>query len=96
MDQPPNTPPDQARLIGDLRQVIENAEELLKNTGQFTSEDYARARSKLAEALTHATDELVRIEDAHLLRMIAATEDACRRHAEPSGEARIMRAFSDE
>jgi hypothetical protein len=30
----------QERLIGDLRLVIENAEQLLKNTNQYTSDIY--------------------------------------------------------
>ncbi|HEY0060906.1 MAG TPA: DUF883 family protein [Telluria sp.] len=93
MDSPEQTPQTQERLIGDLRLVIENAEELLKNTDQYTSVLYQNARAKLALALNAATEELARFEDAKLGRMIAATEAASLQHAELSGEARIMRAF---
>lgn len=93
MDSPEKSPETQERLIGDLRLVIENAEELLKNTDQYTSVLYQSARAKLALALNAATEELERFEDAKLGRMIEATLAASERHAEHSGEARIMRAF---
>lgn len=93
MDSPEETPQTQERLIGDLRLVIENAEELLKNTDQYTSVLYQSARAKLALALNAATEELARFEDAKLGRMIEATHAASELHADPSGEARIMRAF---
>lgn len=83
----------QERLIGDLRLVIENAEELLKNTDQYTNVLYQSARAKLTLALNAANDELGRFEEAHLARMIAATDAACSGQAKTSGEARIMRAF---
>jgi ElaB/YqjD/DUF883 family membrane-anchored ribosome-binding protein len=83
----------QEKLIGDLRLVIENAEELLKNTGQYTSPLYQIARAKLALALTAATEELARFEDAQLARMIDATHAASLMHADTGGEARILRAF---
>ena len=83
----------QERLIGDLRLVIENAEELLKNTDQYTSVLYQNARAKLALALNAATEELARFEDAQLNRMIEATHAANRRHADATGEARLLRAF---
>lgn len=83
----------QERLIGDLRLVIENAEELLKNTDQYTSLLYQNARAKLALALNAATEELARVEDTHLARMIEATRAANLLHADASGEARILRAF---
>lgn len=83
----------QQRLIGDLRLVIENAEELLRNTDQYTSEVYRNARARLAEALDAANEELARFEDAQLARMIAATREANLRHDDRSGEARILRAF---
>jgi ElaB/YqjD/DUF883 family membrane-anchored ribosome-binding protein len=50
----------QEQLIGDLRQVIENAEELLKNTDHYTSVLYQSARAKLAQALLAANEELER------------------------------------
>jgi ElaB/YqjD/DUF883 family membrane-anchored ribosome-binding protein len=93
MDSPEESPQTQERLIGDLRLVIENAEELLKNTDQYTSVLYQNARAKLALALNAATEELARFEDAQLNRMIAATHAANVRHADKSGEARILRAF---
>lgn len=93
MDSPQQTPQTQERLIGDLRLVIENAEELLKNTDQYTSVLYQNARAKLALALSAATEELARFEDAKLVRMIEATAAANLVHADTTGEARIMRAF---
>jgi len=93
MDNPEESQQTQERLIGDLRLVIENAEELLKNTDQYTSVLYRNARAKLALALNAATEELARFEDAQLSRMIAATHAASQRHADASGEARILRAF---
>lgn len=83
----------QERLIGDLRQVIENAEELLKNTDQYTSTLYRSARAKLALALQAATEELGRFEEAQLDRMIAATRAASERFRDDTGEARLLRAF---
>ena len=41
--------PTQERLLDDLRQVIENAEELLKNTHQYNGASYQAARAKLAQ-----------------------------------------------
>ena len=83
----------QQRLIGDLRLVIENAEELLRNTDQYTSELYQLARARLTQALDAANEELARFEDAQLERMIAATQEASRRHADRTGEERVLRAF---
>ncbi|NRR30964.1 hypothetical protein HSX11_12315 [Oxalobacteraceae bacterium] len=85
----------QEQLIGDLRQVIENAEELLKNTDQYNSALYQNARAKLAQALQAATEELARFEDAQLARMIAATHAASELHRDASGEARLLRAFKN-
>jgi ElaB/YqjD/DUF883 family membrane-anchored ribosome-binding protein len=93
MNSPDENPQTQERLIGDLRLVIENAEELLKNTDQYTSVLYQSARAKLALALNAATEELARFEDARLVRMIEATHAASVLHAEFNGEARVMRAF---
>ena len=93
MDGPEHSLQTQERLIGDLRQVIENAEELLKNTDQYDSALYHSARARLAQALHTATEELARFEDAQLLRMIAATDAACALHQEASGEARVLRAL---
>ncbi len=93
MNSPQERSQTQERLIGDLRLVIENAEELLKNTDQYTSVIYQNARAKLAHALNAATAELARFEDAQLSRMIDETNAAARQHADKSGEARILRAF---
>ncbi|KQV45391.1 MULTISPECIES: DUF883 family protein [unclassified Duganella] len=83
----------QEQLIGDLRQVIENAEELLKNTDHYTSVLYQSARAKLAQALLAANEELERCEDAQLLRMIETTHRANLLHQDLSGEDKLMRAF---
>lgn len=93
MDRQEQSPQTQERLIGDLRLVIENAEELLKNTDQYTSLIYQNARAKLALALSAATEELARFEDAQLERMIVATHAASMVHADNTGEARVLRAF---
>ena len=93
MNRPEETPQTQERLIGDLRQVIENAEELLKNTDQYTSAVYQNARAKLAMALGAATDELARYEDAKLGQIIEAL-NASDAISGLSGEQRILRAFS--
>jgi ElaB/YqjD/DUF883 family membrane-anchored ribosome-binding protein len=93
MDRPEYSVQTQEELIGDLRLVIENAEELLKNTDQYTSLLYQSARAKLALALTAATEELARYEDAQLERMILATQAASVANADKTGEARILRAF---
>lgn len=95
MDGPENQH-TQERLIGDLRQVIENAEELLKNTDHYSSVLYQSARARLLHALQAATEELARFEDAQLARMIAATHAANLLFGDTTGEARLMRAFRDE
>lgn len=94
MDSPEDNSQTQERLIGDLRLVIENAEELLKNTDQYTSVLYQNARAQLALALHAATEELARFEDAKLSRMIDATYAASLLHGDLTGEARILRAFT--
>jgi len=86
----------QERLIGDLRQVIENAEALLKNTDQYTSTLYRNARAKLSLALQAATEELGRFEEDQLDRMIAATRAASELFHDETGEARLLRAFDRE
>ncbi|MDB5934567.1 MAG: hypothetical protein JWQ01_1911 [Massilia sp.] len=93
MDRPEQSVQTQERLIGDLRLVIENAEELLKNTDQYSSLLYQSARAKLALALSAATEELARFEDAQLERMIGATNASSAKHGDKTGEARLLRAF---
>ncbi len=83
----------QYRVIGDLRAVIENAEDLLKNTNHYDHGLYHTARNKLAEALAVANEELERCEEAQLARMIAATAEANRLHGDRDGEAMVLRAF---
>lgn len=93
MDSPEESQQTQERLIGDLRLVIENAEELLKNTDQYTSVLYQEARAKLALALNAATNELAAFEEAQLTRMIQTNNAEHEMNADLSGEARILRAF---
>lgn len=93
MNSPDQSMQNQERLIGDLRQVIENAEDLLKNTDKYHSQLYQTARAKLTQALQTATEELARVEDAQLSRMIEATASAADLHQDSTGEARLMRAF---
>jgi ElaB/YqjD/DUF883 family membrane-anchored ribosome-binding protein len=93
MDCPEHSIQIQERLIGDLRLVIENAEELLRSTGQYTTPNYRSARIKLTLALNAATQELIRFEDARLSRMIEATHAASQRFNDQTGEARVLRAF---
>jgi ElaB/YqjD/DUF883 family membrane-anchored ribosome-binding protein len=96
MDGPEHSSPTQEQLIGDLRLVIENAEELLKNTDQYNSSLYQSARAKLAQALQAATEELARFEDTQLGRMIELTRLANALHHDLTGEAKILRAFYPE
>ena len=93
METPEHQVQTQEQLIGDLRLVIENAEELLKNTDHYSSALYQNARAKLSLALEAANEELSRFEDAQLERMMAATRFANDRYNDRSGEARILRAF---
>jgi len=93
MDDPANNMQTQERLLDDLRQVIENAEELLKNTGQYHGVLYQAARAKLAQALLTATEELARFENVQLDRMIELTAAASRLHQDLTGEAKLLRAF---
>jgi ElaB/YqjD/DUF883 family membrane-anchored ribosome-binding protein len=93
METPDSSTVTQQRLIGDLRLVIENAEELLKNTDHYTGLVYQSARAKLALALNAANEELFRFEEEQLSRMMDATREANELHHDSTGEARILRAF---
>lgn len=93
MDGPAPNIQSQERLIDDLRQVIDNAEELLKNTDQYHTLQYQGARGKLAQALQAATEELARFEDAQLSRMMDHTEAENARHRDQGGEQKLLRAF---
>jgi len=94
MDGQEPSSPSQESLLEDLRQVIENAEELLKNTDQYHGALYQAARNKLADALNSATAELARFEDVQIDRMIELTALANRLHSDLTGEARVLRAFN--
>jgi ElaB/YqjD/DUF883 family membrane-anchored ribosome-binding protein len=96
MDGPEPGSITQERLLDDLRQVIENAEDLLKNTGQYNGATYQAARAKLAQALLTATEELARFEDAHIDRMIELTTVANRLRRDLTGEAKVLRAFKPD
>lgn len=93
METPDPSTVTQQRLIGDLRLVIENAEELLKNTDHYTGVVYQSARAKLALALNAANEELSRFEEEQLSRMMDATREANELHHDSTGEERILRAF---
>jgi ElaB/YqjD/DUF883 family membrane-anchored ribosome-binding protein len=93
MDTPEESSRTQERLIDDLRLVIQNAEELLRNTDHYTSVLYQSAREKLSMAVNAANEELARFEDAQLIRMIDATRAANELYADKTGEERILRAF---
>lgn len=51
------------KLMHDLNQVIRDAEELLKNSEQQTSEGFKSARSKFESTLRNAKAEIERVED---------------------------------
>lgn len=93
MDSSEHGTRSQERLIADLRQVIENAEDLLRNTDKYTSTLYQGARAKLEVALVAATAELPHFEDEQLTRMMEATLAANEQCRDQTGEARILRAF---
>lgn len=93
MNGPEHNIPTQGRLIGDLRLVIENAEELLKNTDRCTSDLYRSARAKLVLALQAASDELAQFEEAQLNRMMAKTRAENATRSDLDGEAKLFRAF---
>ena len=93
MDHPEHGTRSQERLIGDLRQVIENAEELLRNTDKYTSSLYHSARARLELALVGATAELARFEEEQVARMMDATLAANALYRDQTGEARLLRAF---
>ena len=93
METPEQSPTTQQRQIGDLRSVIENAEELLKNTDHYTGLVYQTARAKLAVALNVANEELARFEEEQLERMMEATREANELYQDCTGEERILRAF---
>jgi ElaB/YqjD/DUF883 family membrane-anchored ribosome-binding protein len=60
------------KLMTDLKVVIKDAEELLKNTGQQTGEGFRAARVKFENTLDKAKSELHHLEDT----LIAKTKSA--------------------
>lgn len=93
MDDPAIKLRTQERLLDDLRQVIENAEDLLKNTNRYHSSVYHSARTRLAQALLQATAELAHFENLQVDRMIELTNAASLLHQDLTGEAKMLRAF---
>jgi len=93
MDDPAIKLRTQERLLDDLRQVIENAEDLLKNTNRYHSSVYQSARTRLAQALLQATEELAHFENLQVDRMIELTNAASLLHQDLTGEAKMLRAF---
>jgi len=62
------------RLVGDLRAVVEDAEELLRSTASQTGEKAAAARARLQESLQMARQRLVGAEEA----LVERTKEAAR------------------
>jgi ElaB/YqjD/DUF883 family membrane-anchored ribosome-binding protein len=61
-----------SQMIDDLKQVADNAEELLRTTGQQVGARYQTARSKFESTLSNARDELSSLEE----RVMDGTRDA--------------------
>lgn len=60
------------KLVGDLKVVIHDAEELLRNTGQQTGEGFKAAKAKFENSLYNAKNQLLDLEDAVIARSKAA------------------------
>jgi ElaB/YqjD/DUF883 family membrane-anchored ribosome-binding protein len=90
---PSRPEPAQQRLIGDLQQVIDNAEDLLNCTDGARDGASRSARKKVAQRLAADKYYLLRLLEPLLERMIAATHEASRQHNDSTGEARLLRAF---
>lgn len=86
-------PKNHDKLINDLRQVIRNAEDLLKHTEHHTGNIYKAARAKLELTLLAAYDELNRFEDEQLSRIMERTHLASDSYRDQTGEEVILRAF---
>lgn len=50
------------RLVSDMKLVIKDAEELLRNAGQQTGEGFKNAKAKFESTLADAREELLRVE----------------------------------
>lgn len=61
-----------ASLINDLKLVIKDAEDLLRNTGQQASDGYQKARAKFESTLSTARDGLSTAEE----RLMESTREA--------------------
>lgn len=62
------------RLMGDLKMVIRDAEDLLKNTGQQTGEGFKAAKAKFETTLHTAKTEMSKLEES----LVTKTKDAVR------------------
>lgn len=61
------------KLLNDLQSVINDAEELFKNSGLPTSEDFKSAKERFEATLKRAKDEAIRVE-----RMVVdKTKEVC-------------------
>ena len=60
------------KLLNDLRLLIRDAEDFLRNTGQQVDESYRSARAKFESTLHNARDGLSSLED----RVAAGARDA--------------------
>jgi ElaB/YqjD/DUF883 family membrane-anchored ribosome-binding protein len=60
------------KLIGDLRVVIADAEELLRMTADQASEGAADVRSRVQDRLNQAKIELVKVQEAAVAKAKAA------------------------
>ncbi len=68
------SPTQEARdkLVSDMKLVIRDAEDLLRNTGAQTSENFRAARDKFEISLSNAKNRLQDMEDAVVSRGRAA------------------------
>lgn len=60
------------RIMGDMKSVINDAEELLRNSQQQAGEGFQAAKAKFEATLNTAKTELIRMEET----MVARTKDA--------------------
>lgn len=63
-----NTQEAREKLVGDLKVVISDAEELLRNTKEQTSEGFRAAKAKFENSLFNAKMQLRDLEDAVVAR----------------------------
>jgi ElaB/YqjD/DUF883 family membrane-anchored ribosome-binding protein len=72
MDRTAQTSEARDKLMNNLKAVIKDAEELLKNTGQQVDDGYQSARAKFETSLKSAKNGLSNAEES----LIARTKDA--------------------